>query len=106
MEKTPTVARHGPQITDDDLKTWLATGMAPDGHKVPTREALRFVSFEELLRTREVALRSYESRLVTTLTRPHPAGYTRAEVVLPYRSPIGSGWRGRDGSEDPERPGC
>lgn len=61
------LARHGPDVTDDALKKRLDTGVAPDGaFCCAPGLSTRFVSYEEYLKTRTDAAAAMDLALVQT----------------------------------------
>lgn len=54
--------RHGPDITDSQLKARITTGIAPDGVPSATHTSTRFNSYIDMLKIREYALREAARR--------------------------------------------
>jgi len=67
------LARHGPDITDEQLKTRLETGIAPDGALSPAPGmSTRFLSHEAYLQSRERAQASLKKALDATKKHVRP----------------------------------
>jgi len=93
------LARHGPQNTDAELRHRVETGVAPDGQISPTRNSSRFVSYQKLVETRKAVLADFESHFGIGLDEPLPEGETVAAVRFEHGEQVGAGWRGRTGTK-------
>ncbi|WP_428268610.1 hypothetical protein [Haliangium sp.] len=95
------IARHGPQVTDEQLKARIEKGVAPDGATSKTRNSSRFTSFAEWHRCRQEALDDFKAAFGIELDQPLPGGKTGARATLTKDRQVGTGWRGRTGTKDP-----
>ncbi|MEW5755693.1 MAG: hypothetical protein AB1810_05260 [Pseudomonadota bacterium] len=90
------IARHGPDVSDDALKRRLTHGIAPDGKVSPAPASTRFNSDHEWLKTREAAEGELKDRLkIKSLTDPpKPGQKSRQEFFIDHGRPIDDGFRG------------
>ena len=66
--------RHGPEVSDADLKKRLETGQATDGKFSPTKGSTRFSSYEDWVKTRADALADISRKNNVDLTKPPVPG--------------------------------
>jgi len=87
--------RHGPEVSDADLKKRLETGQAPDGKFSPTPASTKFKSYEDWDKTRSDALAKISSEHGVDLTQPPAAGApTKYGVKLDHGRAIDEGFVG------------
>jgi hypothetical protein len=63
------LGRHGPSVTDQQLKDRITTGVAPDKSFSPTGTSTKFASYEVYLETRAKAVTTLDSAITKTVTR-------------------------------------
>ncbi len=89
------VARHGADVTDEELKKRLETGIAPDGKFSPTPASTRFKSHEEWLKTRYDAVKGIEEENGVDLSKPpKPGEDTRYDINIDHGRAIDDGFIG------------
>ena len=89
------IAHHGPDVSDKDLKRRLETGIAPDGKFSPTRASTRFKSHDEWLKTREDAIKAIETKQGIDLSKPpKPGEGTRHSINMDHGRDIDDGFVG------------
>jgi len=104
------VARHGPDITDQQLQSRLKTGYGPDGIFSPAAKSSRFNSYDDLLYTRTRAFEDAADRANLSVEdlfgddfdqAPDPGGTParkrkKHSVTTDHPRVIGSGFIGKD----------
>ena len=87
------LARHGTQVTDAELETRLKTGVAPDGAFSPAPASTKFNSYENWLKTREIAWKKIEQLKGVDLSKPPTSNMDDNYVVrINYGKPIDDGY--------------
>ena len=104
------IDRHGPEVSDANLKKRLETGQTPDGKFSPTPASTKFKNYEEWEKTRSDALAKISSEHGVDLTQaPAPGAPTRYGVKLDHGRAIDEGFVGDFASRvqvaDPSSPG-
>ena len=92
------LARHGPELSDEVLRARVTAGMAADGVFSPQQFSTRFNDYETWLKVRNDALKALQADPAFK-TVPGPGDQTRFPKVLEYKEPIGTGYRGREGTQ-------
>ena len=64
-----------------------------------TRNSTRFLSYQELLQTREAALSDFMNKKHIKLDEPLPERHNVARVTLDQHHPVGEGWYGETGTK-------
>ncbi|HBW51074.1 MAG TPA: WXG100 family type VII secretion target [Herpetosiphon sp.] len=97
------IARHGPEVSDQQLKDRLTTGYAPDGKLSPTSASTKFNSYQDWERTRQSALDDIAKRDGVDFSKPPAPGEpTRYMTTVDHgHPPIGNGFEGVDGKKIP-----
>jgi hypothetical protein len=94
LDNGHSLARHGPDVTDQQLMDRITTGIAPDGHVSPTKASSRFASHDDWVKTREAALDKFAKDNNLDLSKPPPPGapseYPRVEID--HGRPVGEGF--------------
>lgn len=91
------IARHGPEVTDQQLMDRLTTGIAPDGKWSPApRKSTKFESYDDWVKTRDDALNKFLSDNNIDINTP-PSGTLLANpraIDLDHGRSIGDGYVG------------
>jgi len=89
------VVRHGADVTDEELKKRLETGIAPDGKISPTPASTRFKSHKEWLKTREDAVKGIEKERGVDLSKPpEPGKPIKYAITMEHGRSIDDGFVG------------
>jgi hypothetical protein len=91
--------RHGPEISDAELKTRLQKGIAPDGKFSPTPASTKFNSYEDWLQTRNAAVNQIEKIYGVDLTKPPIGSNKDFSIVTEYNRAIDDGFIGNTASK-------
>jgi hypothetical protein len=90
------VARHGAQVTRQQLEVRIDTGYAPDGVYSPTATATRFASPVDWLATREAALAGAAKAYGIDLNKAPEPGEAKSHVHIEvHNRSIGEGYTGK-----------
>ncbi len=94
------VARHGPDVSEQALKTRLSNGTAPDGVFSPTAKSSRFVSYGEWQKTRDSAYEQAQTDSGVDFGKdfkkaPAPNSQTTFVTTVEHKRKIGEGFRGK-----------
>ncbi len=92
------IKRHGPEISDADLKARLKTGIAPDGKFSPTKASTKFNSYEDWLQTRNAALEQIQKKNGVDFSKP-PVNVKKYEIITEYDRAIDDGFVGKSSSK-------
>lgn len=110
-DKGHSIARHGPEVTDDQLKTRLTSGKAPDKTLSATKKSTRFRSYRDWELTRNKAFEVFLQRFPgvgANFDQGPPAAPASYVVTEPHGRVIGSGFAGTGAATEhdhPYRPG-
>lgn len=99
LDNGHSIARHGPEITDDALKHRITNGVAPDGKISPTRSSTRFDSYDDWIDTRQKAFDNLNDNGIDLTQPPKPGDPTSHVVEIQHGNSIGSGFK----STEPKR---
>lgn len=101
-------SRHGPELSDADLKKRLETGVTPDGKFSPTPASTKFSSNEELVKTQEDALAKISKQNNVDLTKPPQGPIDEYTLKMDHGRPIDEGFVGDKATKvkvtDPNNP--
>ena len=94
------VARHGPDVSEQDLKKRLSNGTAPDGKFSPAAKSSRFVSYGEWQTTRDAAFKQTATDNGVDFgpgftKAPLPDAQTTFVTTVEHKRKIGEGFRGK-----------
>jgi uncharacterized protein YggU (UPF0235/DUF167 family) len=95
QDKGHSLARHGPEVSDSQLKNRLTSGIAPDGKFSATPASTKFNSYEDWLQTRQDAMNQISKREGINFNAPPPPGKEGPHKInLDHGRPIDDGYVG------------
>ena len=108
MDGGHSIDRHGPELTEQQLKDRITKGVAADGVFSPTPASTRFNTYEDWLETRSTALKEIERVKGVDLSKP-PTGSTKdVSIIVEHGKAIDDGFVGEASSKvkvfDPTNP--
>ncbi|HYH68796.1 MAG TPA: hypothetical protein VD866_29150 [Urbifossiella sp.] len=91
------LTRHGPELTNDVLRRRVTEGVAPGGGISPQQHSTQFKDYQTWTRTRDAAIKQMEADPLYRAV-PGPGDQTRFAITIHHSEVIGSGFRGREGT--------
>ena len=93
------LARHGPEVSDQALENRVLTGLTPDGKFSPTDSSTRFKSYDDWIETRQAAIQQIEKENKIKLGKdmdnpPTPGDPTRYKIEVDHGRSIDEGFNG------------
>jgi hypothetical protein len=84
--------RHGPQVTEAALEKRLKTGVAPDGKISFSPASTKFNSYENWIKTHEIALQKIKEKYGVDLANPPSGNQKSYEIKIRYDRAIDEGF--------------